>query len=173
MSKGSDKNVGSIEEDIKRLEEISKCFTYSMWSEDTSALRRILQDYTRQKQINEEHQKINGELIEKVKELEKNNIIEKIEEMPMPDEPIEIQIDNNLIKQVENLPKDIQIEIVGLCSLLCKNYIPKQKIKNLMEKEKLPLTIVGGRNNGKTLAYGIKLGKIKACEELLQESEDK
>lgn len=30
----------------------------------------LLQDYTRQKQINEEHRKINGELREKVKELE-------------------------------------------------------------------------------------------------------
>ena len=47
--------------------------------------------------------------------------------------------------------------------------IPVQKIKDLMEKEKLPLTIVGGRGNSKTLAYGIKLGKIKACEELLEE----
>ena len=49
------------------------------------------------------------------------------------------------------------------------NFIPKQKVKGLMEKENLPLTIVGGRKNSKTLAYGIKLGKIKACEELLEE----
>lgn len=49
------------------------------------------------------------------------------------------------------------------------NYILKQKVKDLMEKEKLPLIIVGGRGNCKTLAYGIKLGKIKACEELLEE----
>lgn len=36
-------------------------------------IENILSDYTRQKQINEEHQKINGELREKVKELEENN----------------------------------------------------------------------------------------------------
>ena len=38
------------------------------------AIEHLLQDYTRQKQINEEHQKINGELREKVKELENENI---------------------------------------------------------------------------------------------------
>ena len=92
MNNCSDINAGSIDEDIERLEKISKCFTYSMWSEDTSALRRILQDYTRQKQINEEHQKINGELRKKVKELikEKQELtsslldsipIQKIEDM--------------------------------------------------------------------------------------------
>lgn len=40
-------------------------------------IERLLQDYTRQKQINEEHQKINGELREKVKELEKENHIQR------------------------------------------------------------------------------------------------
>ena len=52
---------------------------------------------------------------------------------------------------------------------VAENSIPVQKVIDLMEKEKLPLTIVGGRGNSKTLAYGIKLGKIKACEELLEE----
>lgn len=32
-----------IEKDIKILKNISECFTYSMWSEDTEALRRVLQ----------------------------------------------------------------------------------------------------------------------------------
>lgn len=31
-----------IEKDIKQLRNISECFTYSMWSEDTETLRRIL-----------------------------------------------------------------------------------------------------------------------------------
>lgn len=52
-------------------------------------------------------------------------------------------------------------------------FISKQKIKDLKENIILQPVIVGGRRNGKTLEYGIKLGKIKACEELLQESEDK
>lgn len=71
MSKGSDKNVGSIEEDIKRCEQLIKP-EHANWIgiSNQLAIEHILQDYTRQKQINEEHQEINGELREKVKELE-------------------------------------------------------------------------------------------------------
>ena len=50
-----------------------------------------------------------------------------------------------------------------------ENYIPKQKVKDLKESIILEPTIVGGRRNAKTLEYGIKLGKIKACEELLED----
>lgn len=45
----------------------------------------------------------------------------------------------------------------------------KSKVKEILSKEKLPLTIVGGRRNAKTLEYGKKLGKIEACLELLGE----
>ena len=48
-------------------------------------------------------------------------------------------------------------------------WIPKQKVKDLKESIILGPTIVGGRRNSKTLEYGIKLGKIKACEELLED----
>lgn len=50
-----------------------------------------------------------------------------------------------------------------------ENYIPLHKVKDLKESIVLRPTIVGGRRNAKTLEYGIKLGKIKACEELLEE----
>lgn len=50
-----------------------------------------------------------------------------------------------------------------------KEFIPKQKVKDLKESIVLKPTIVGGRRNAKTLEYGIKLGKIKACEELLED----
>lgn len=50
-----------------------------------------------------------------------------------------------------------------------KNSIPVQKVKDLKKSIILEPTIVGGRRNAKTLEYGIKLGKIKACEELLEE----
>ena len=61
--------MSSIEEDIKMLESLDTTGD----EEFTQAINNILNDYTRQKQINEEHQKINGELREKVKELEKEN----------------------------------------------------------------------------------------------------
>ena len=73
MSKGSDINVGSIEEDIEILNSLltfkGKGLEYALEKKSIKAIENILQDYTRQKQINEEHQKINGELREKVKEL--------------------------------------------------------------------------------------------------------
>ena len=69
MSEGSDINVGSIEEDIKILENLIVTLP-NFHLGGSESIRNILQDYKRQKQINEEHQKINGELREKVKELE-------------------------------------------------------------------------------------------------------
>ena len=50
-----------IEKDIKILKNISECFTYSMWSEDTETLRRVLQYI---EQLESDKQK----LIEKLEE---------------------------------------------------------------------------------------------------------
>ena len=72
MSEGSDINVGSIEEDIKILENLIVILP-NFHLGGSESIRNILQDYKRQKQINEEHQKINGELREKVKELDTKN----------------------------------------------------------------------------------------------------
>ena len=55
---------------------------------------------------------------------------------------------------------------------LRKNFIPVQKVKDKIEKEKLPLVIIGGRKNKKTLEYGIKLGRRQALRELIEERED-
>ena len=52
------------------------------------------------------------------------------------------------------------------------NCIPVQKVKDKIEKEKLPLVIIGGRKNKKTLEYGIKLGRRQALRELIEERED-
>ena len=51
-----------------------------------------------------------------------------------------------------------------------KNSIPKKKIREKLKEVQLqlPNVIVGGRRNSKTLEYGIKLGRIKAYEELLE-----
>lgn len=54
-----------------------------------------------------------------------------------------------------------------------ENYIPIQKVKDKIEEEKLPLTIVGGRKNKKTLEYGIILGRRQALQELIEEREKK
>lgn len=48
-----------------------------------------------------------------------------------------------------------------------ENYIPIQKVKDKIEEEKLPLVIVGGRRNKRTLEYGIKVGRRQVLQELL------
>lgn len=63
--------MSSIEEDIKRCEQLTRP-EHASWIgiSNQLAILHVLEEYTRQKQINEEHQKINGELREKVKQLE-------------------------------------------------------------------------------------------------------
>ena len=55
--------------------------------------------------------------------------------------------------------------------IIYENYIPVQKVKDKIEKEELPLVIVGGRKNKKTLEYRIKLGRRQALQELLESEE--
>lgn len=81
----NDKNVVS-EVDIKILENYLKNSAYKQSNSDffknggweivdlkvPQAIEHLIVDYKRQKQINEEHQKINGELSEKIKALEQH-----------------------------------------------------------------------------------------------------
>ena len=69
--------MSNIEDDVKILKEFNSLkvnspfrFVEISYPRLQKAISNILSDYTRQKQINEEHQKINGGLREKVKELE-------------------------------------------------------------------------------------------------------
>lgn len=78
--------MGSIEEDIEIVKSLIEDTKKSLISNTElsqyrksnrtiayKATEHLLSDYTRQKQINEEHQKLNGELREKVKELEEES----------------------------------------------------------------------------------------------------
>ena len=107
MSNGSDINVGSIEEDIEILNSLltfkGKGLEYALEKKSIKAIENILQDYTRQKQINEEHQKINGELREKVKELEEeNNEMKSL-----------FEIQASIAKELEFSEKDKMIKFRG------------------------------------------------------------
>ena len=73
MSKGNDINVNSIDEDIKIIKN-SWLYNDEENVKFVNAIEHILQDYTRQKQINEQYQKINEELREKIKALEENRM---------------------------------------------------------------------------------------------------
>ena len=72
------------------------------------------------------------------------------------------------IKELEEEKKN-KDTYIKMAKEVIENSIIKQKVKALKESVILDNTIVGGRRNAKTLEYGIKLGKIKACEELLEE----
>lgn len=78
-----------IEKDKKVLRNISECFTYSMWSEDTEALRRILKyidqlEKTISRKMSNNKRLSKKYLKERYKnkklESDKQKIIEKLEE---------------------------------------------------------------------------------------------
>ena len=72
--------------------------------------------------------------------------------------------------RIKELEEENRMQRKQIMSAYNRGWIPKQKVKDLKESIILEPTIVGGRRNAKTLEYGIKLGKIKAYEELLEES---
>lgn len=119
-NEGSDKNVGSMEDDIKIVKELLKgAKDYGQYNGNKYfySIENILQDYTRQKQLNEEHQKLNGELREKVKELEEENA---------------------MLKKTNNIAKEVNIEdVTDVINKSCKefmsNYIPKQAVIEALE----------------------------------------
>ena len=81
-----------------------------------------------------------------------------------------LQKENEELKQEMEKRKWVHIKENGEVEPLF--YISKDKIREKIEEEKLPLTIVGGRKNKKTLEYGIKLGRRQALQELIKERED-
>lgn len=137
----------SIEEYIKIYEELQK-YKWIVANIDKDYFFKfvdnLLSDYTRQKQINEEHQKKIGELRERVKELDKEN---------------------------DELLKDLYSANCIIADLT--DSIPKQKIKEKIEElknEKEQLRI--DKNvTWDSQIYKLDL-KIQVLQELLQE-EDK
>ena len=103
--KSGDKNVANIEELIQEYKTYNDLDGIQDLSIYVNALENILADYTRQKQINEEHQKINGELREKVKQLEAKLEFQKFGDL-----------DNIEFEEYMN------------------QFIPKQKVKEIVEE---------------------------------------
>ena len=128
-------------------------------------MRNIEEDIEKIKQLNNllKFFKTHGWIPDLSREINTNGTIEAIEHMLT-----EREADKKRIKELEeeNKRKDMFVE---MAKEVIENSIPKQKIKDLKESIILEPTIVGGRRNAKTLEYGIKLGKIKACEELLED----
>lgn len=138
-NKTSDKNVANIEDDVDELKSIMNLRTVSgfAYSQKNTlslqkAIKNVLADYTRQKEMNEEHQKINGELIERIQKLEEKlldmingtEIINKetpeyIKENYIPKQAVIDKIDelklsggSNGKDNVENLVRELAIDIL-------------------------------------------------------------
>lgn len=117
----------NIEDDVKILKKFNSLkvnspfrFVEISYPRLQKAISNILSDYTRQKQINEEHQKINGELREKVKELEKESKI-----LEFQNKQIE-----NYAEELKKYNKTVSDRIVEYK----KNSIPKQVVKDKIEE---------------------------------------
>ena len=175
INKDSNKNIGRIENYVARLKKIvEKCYECELatceqceicWA-DVRSIEAVLanlealcdmqmsadRDLQKQKQINEEHQKINGELREKVKRLEEENRMFK----------------NNKV-------------LVSRYFKLKDNSIPKQKIKEMLEesqtlyeKKLKEIDFKELKSISLNIFEGIKLEVERGLlRRLLQESEDK
>lgn len=148
-NKGSDKNVANIEEDINELK------TLLFQDRLTNYGKRKMINYyeneiTRQKQINEEHKRLNGELREKVKELDtkndellkdlysanciiadltdsipKQNIIEKIEELDRKEQELQNSISEEEREEYED---------ANISYLLCDIEIRREVLQKLLQE---------------------------------------
>ena len=139
--------------------------------------------------MNEEEKNAIGELEEFIKgpcetckyceaayKLNRKNIIQLLNlTKKLQKENDELKIIKSAIQtlQINSLEEEKYIVISngsfldGSYKHLLDDYIPIQKVKDKIEEEKLPLVIVGGRRNKRTLEYGIKLGRRQALQELL------
>ena len=166
-NKTSDKDVANIEDSIMLLENLKSylnllvyegkdkiIYNDLLWDEKTvdciNAIEHLINNYTRQKQINEEHQKINGELREKVKELDakndellkdlysanciiadltdsipKQNIIEKIEKLDRKEQELQNSISEEEREEYED---------ANISYLLCDIEIRREVLKELLQE---------------------------------------
>ena len=164
MSKCSDKNVGSMEDDIKEIkesiEEAYRCYDYDLDYNPFSKgiaeiIERILADYARQKEINEEHQNINRELRQSINIVEKEKADwinayqeEKDSQFELLKRIKKLEEELVMLKKASNIAKEVNIEDVTdvineSCKEFMSNYIPKQvvidKIEELKEVRKIAL----------------------------------
>lgn len=157
-NKGSDKNVGSMEDDIKILEnmieeyencsvpEIDMQVNITFRERQADAIQNILSNYRRQKEMNEEHQKINGKLRERVKELEEEKA---------------------MLKKASNIAKEVNIE--DITEIMNKSYeefmsdyISKQVVIDKMEELNKEI------KNGDEIEAIFKIKQQQILQELLE-----
>ena len=134
-----------MKEDINNL-----IYTLEMHHISSEPVINIIQRNKELEQIEKEHKEENGKLRDRIKELEKENQKEFKRGF--------------FTKVAENKANTLKIG---------SQVIPKSLVREKMDNDikTNEHTILGGRRNGKTLEYGIRLGRIQMCEELLEESD--
>ena len=160
----------NIEEDMKRLEKISECFNYSMWEEDTNALKHILSDYKRVLKENEELKETNKVIsIELTKDkILQQDCLRTVCGVPIGEIPKIIRENEELKKFIT---KGITIEPNNpyknyRLDFLRENFIPVQKIKDKIEEVKEEYKTELEKNS--TRAFILKC-QITILEDLLEE----
>ena len=149
-NKTSDKNVANIEIIENFIFELKSFGLNKDTLEVANELENLLSDYTRQKQINEEHKKLNGELRERVKELDTKNdellkdlysancIIANLTDS-IPIQKIQDKLEE-LDKQEQELQKSIteeereKYEDANISYLLCDIEIRREVLKELLQE---------------------------------------
>ena len=137
-NKTSDKDVANIEDDVKLVKRYLENSAYKETDSDffknggweivdltiPKAIEKLLQDYTRQKEINEEHQKINGELRQAINTVEK----EKADWIKAYQEEKDSQFE--LLKRIQELEtKNKYLESLSECQhSYLENSIPTQVV---------------------------------------------
>ena len=153
-NKTSDKNVGSIEEDIRILQE-KDCMWHYPETRIEEAIENIIADYTRQKEMNEEHQKINEELRERVKELERGKPKMRMLNCAYSDRNEDSVYTTRFAvmqKQIDEKDKRIQ-------ELEEENLIQRKQIMNIFDNDYIPMQVVIDKME--------ELNKeIKSCDEI-------
>lgn len=135
-NKTSDKNVAIIENDVNELKSIMNLRTESgfAYSQKNTlslqkAIKNVLADYTRQKEMNEEHQKINGELRQAINTVEK----EKADWIKAYQEEKDSQFE--LLKRIKELEEE-RNHWHGCFIVAMENSIAKEKVINVIQEYK-------------------------------------
>lgn len=168
------------EEDIKILESIIKINNdylkgvenQTINQKEIKALEHILLDYKRvlkeNEELNNRCRNLDKEAQGYLEELAGDDTLSTRTMKQLQKENEELKNAINVVNKEKadwirayQEEKDKQIKLL-------KSSIPIQKIKDKIEEEKLPLVIVGGRRNKRTLEYGIKLGRRQALQKLLE-----
>ena len=126
-NKTSDNNVANIEIIENFIFELKSFGLNKDTLEVANELENLLSDYTRQKQINEEHKRINGELREKVKELERNSNCDSVYAIKFATMQQQINEKDKRIQELEKESRKKSIELICYQEEL-ENSISKQVV---------------------------------------------